>query len=234
MPELLLEPNTYQINTVKNNIRRLLNNPIADPSTVIVFLTASRSGSSCLFDVLTRSPDVVSLQGEIEPYLKITNNALNKDIRKGNQIDEHINIDELRAFVRGSLIHKHHTINNDLIKSIHFLKNKAKTLEDIINNAKFITQEKLEYNSEDIKLIDKKSKEIIKEFSNKIKEKNIFNKDILENIIKELVKKYETNFKGVGQPLRIALTGSKFGPGIYDIILSLNKDRVLMRLNNFN
>ena len=37
----------------------------------------------------------------------------------------------------------------------------------------------------------------------------------------ELIKKYETNFKGVGQPLRVALTGSKFGPGLYDIVISL-------------
>jgi len=42
----------------------------------------------------------------------------------------------------------------------------------------------------------------------------------------------KTNFKGVGQPMRIALTGSKFGPGIYDIILSLGKTKVLKRLNN--
>ena len=34
-----------------------------------------------------------------------------------------------------------------------------------------------------------------------------------------------------GQPLRIALTGSKFGPGIYDIILSLGKEEVLKRLS---
>jgi len=31
--------------------------------------------------------------------------------------------------------------------------------------------------------------------------------------------------------LRIALTGSKFGPGIFDIILSLGKAEVLKRLN---
>ena len=31
--------------------------------------------------------------------------------------------------------------------------------------------------------------------------------------------------KGVGQPLRIALTGSKFGPGLYDIVMSLGKRR---------
>ena len=57
------------------------------------------------------------------------------------------------------------------------------------------------------------------------------NKDNLEIIIKELIEKNKTNFKTVGQPLRIALTGSKFGPGIYDIILSLDKTEVIKRLN---
>ena len=43
-------------------------------------------------------------------------------------------------------------------------------------------------------------------------------------------KKHETNFKGVGQPLRVALTGSKFGPGLYDIVISLGKADVEKRL----
>ena len=41
-----------------------------------------------------------------------------------------------------------------------------------------------------------------------------------------------TNFKTVGQPLRIVLTGSKFGPGLYDIIISLGKEEVIKRLTN--
>ena len=48
--------------------------------------------------------------------------------------------------------------------------------------------------------------------------------------IRDSIKSHDTNFKGVGQPLRIALTGSKFGPGIYDIILSLGKEEVQKRL----
>ena len=51
-------------------------------------------------------------------------------------------------------------------------------------------------------------------------------------IINGLIKSNDTNFKGVGQPLRIALTGSKFGPGIYDIIMSLGKEEVTKRLTN--
>ena len=46
-----------------------------------------------------------------------------------------------------------------------------------------------------------------------------------------LIEKHKTNFKGVGQPLRIALVGSRFGPGLYDVILSLDKQEVLKRLS---
>ena len=63
-------------------------------------------------------------------------------------------------------------------------------------------------------------------------ELKVFNRENLEQIVNKLIKSNNTNFKGVGQPLRIALTGSKFGPGIYDIILSLGKDDVLRRLRD--
>ena len=56
------------------------------------------------------------------------------------------------------------------------------------------------------------------------------NKESVEKIVNNLINKYKTNFKGVGQPLRIALTGSRFGPGIYNIILSLDKSEVVKRL----
>ena len=56
------------------------------------------------------------------------------------------------------------------------------------------------------------------------------NKESLEKIIKTLIDKNQTNFKGVGQPIRIALIGSKFGPGIYDIIISLDKEIVSKRI----
>ena len=59
---------------------------------------------------------------------------------------------------------------------------------------------------------------------------NNFERRELEPIVKSLISKFDTNFKGVGQPLRIALTGSKFGPGIYDIIISLGKLNIEKRL----
>jgi len=115
--------------------------------------------------------------------------------------------------------------------SLGFLKNKAKTLEDIYNNAKYIIYDEVSLKQEDLRLIDDKAKKIILEFANKVKELEKLSKENLEPIINDLIKSHETNFKGVGQPLRVVLTGSKFGPGIYDIILSLGKNEIINRIN---
>jgi len=117
-------------------------------------------------------------------------------------------------------------------KSLTFLKNKAKTLEDIFNNSKYIMFDEVNFNKEDFKLIDDKAKKIISAFANKFLKVDKLTKEKLEPIINELIKSNDTNFKSVGQPLRIALTGSKYGPGIYDIIMSLGKEEVTKRLTN--
>ena len=79
-------------------------------------------------------------------------------------------------------------------------------------------------------MVDDKAKKIISEFANNVKKLNDLSKENLEPIVNSLIKSHETNFKGVGQPLRVVLTGSKFGPGIYDIIISLGKEEVQKRL----
>ena len=117
-----------------------------------------------------------------------------------------------------------------LLKSINFLKNKAKTLEDIYQNAQYILQDNIQVSPEDAKLLDASSKKIIKDFLDKFEKLSKTNKESLEKIVNDLISKHKTNFKGVGQPLRIALVGSKFGPGLYDVILSLDKSKIISRL----
>ena len=121
---------------------------------------------------------------------------------------------------------------NKIKKSLTFLKNKAKTLEDIFINGQYIIVDEINFNQEDLKLIDNKAKKVISEFENEFAKITELNKEAIEPIINGLIKSIDTNFKGVGQPLRIALTGSKFGPGIYDIIISLGKEEVTKRLTN--
>ena len=118
-----------------------------------------------------------------------------------------------------------------LIKSISFLKNKAKTLEDIFNNAQYLINNEVKIGDEDKKLLDDQSKLIVKDFITEYQKLSSLNKESLEQVIKSLIEKHKTNFKGVGQPLRIGLVGSRFGPGLYDVILSLEKAETIKRLN---
>ena len=115
--------------------------------------------------------------------------------------------------------------------SLSFLKNKAKTLEDIYDNSKFLINDNVQINKEDKKLLDQNAKKIINLFINEINKLSNFSREELEPVINNLIKNNRTNFKGVGQPLRICLTGSKFGPGIYDILCSLGKEEVSKRLS---
>ena len=92
--------------------------------------------------------------------------------------------------------------------------------------------DEVNFNQDDIKLIDDKAKKVISDFITHLGSVDKLSKETLEPIVNELIKSNDTNFKGVGQPLRIALTGSKFGPGIYDIIISLGKEEVTKRLTN--
>ena len=105
-------------------------------------------------------------------------------------------------------------------------------MEDIFNNAKYIIFDDVKFEEKDLELIDDKAKSIIKEFKENLISINTLDKETLEPIVNDLIKKYVTNFKGVGQPLRVALTGSKFGPGLYDIVISLGKEEVDRRLGN--
>ena len=123
---------------------------------------------------------------------------------------------------------------DSIIESISFLKNKAKTLDDIYKNSQYILQENIQISKDDLKLLDEPSKKILNEFLTEFKKMQTINKESLEKLVNELIKKHKTNFKGIGQPLRISLVGSKYGPGIYDIILSLKKEVVVKRISKIN
>ena len=72
------------------------------PSRVLVLLSASRSGSSTIYDLLARCPGVAALAGEIEPYLKLTGNA--QCPGGSNAVSNFRRIETLRALVRADLM----------------------------------------------------------------------------------------------------------------------------------
>jgi glutamyl-tRNA synthetase len=115
--------------------------------------------------------------------------------------------------------------------NLSFLKNKSKSLEDIYNNSKYIFSYKLK--KEQIQKIDKSKLNIIKNIYSLVKKENNISKDYLKNIFDKIIETEKINFKDLGQPLRIILTGSEYGPAIYDIANSLGLDEFINRLELF-
>ena len=124
------------------------------------------------------------------------------------------------------------SIDKEFLKKIedNFLVflNKAKTLENIYENAKFIfNYKKIEFND----LISENEKKIIQIFLQKIDK--VFDSDVekIKAIIDEVILEEKIKFKDFGQPIRIVLTGTKFAPSITDIIQSLGIDEVKRRIS---
>lgn len=115
--------------------------------------------------------------------------------------------------------------------NLSFLKNKSKSLEDIYNNSKYIFS--YELNESEMQKIDKSKLTIIKNIYFLIKKNKNISKDYLKSIFDKIIETEKINFKDLGQPLRIILTGSEYGPAIYDIANSLGLDEFLKRLELF-
>jgi glutamyl-tRNA synthetase len=121
---------------------------------------------------------------------------------------------------------------HEIIKiNLSFLKNKSKSLEDIYNNSKYIFS--YEVKEDQMQKIDKSKLTIIKHIYSLIKKDKDISKDYLKNIFDKIIETEKINFKDLGQPLRIILTGSEYGPAIYDIASSLGLNEFLNRLELF-
>jgi glutamyl-tRNA synthetase len=123
-------------------------------------------------------------------------------------------------------------IDKEFLKKIeeNFLVflNKAKTLENIYENAKFIfNYKRIEFND----LISENEKKLIKLFLQKIDKVSDSNVEKIKAIIDEVILEEKIKFKDFGQPIRIVLTGTKFAPSIADIIQSLGIDEVKRRIS---
>ena len=119
-----------------------------------------------------KDKEIFTLNESIQLDLKGVGNPSKLDMSRILSLNEHYikNIDEqiLFDFLKNYSQKFKKAIDpskeDTIIKSINFLKNKAKTLEDIYHNSQYILSDEIKINSEDIKLLDANSKKIISEF----------------------------------------------------------------------
>jgi len=188
-----------------------------------------------------KDKEIFSAQESIELFsLKNIGKSPSKlDFERIKSINEYYIKSTKDEILLEKLIHYSELYKEKIPKQFHetikinlsFLKNKSKSLEDIYNNSKYIFS--YELNESELQKIDKSKLTIIKNIHSLIKKNKNISKDYLKSIFDKIIETEKINFKDLGQPLRIILTGSEYGPAIYDIANSLGLDEFLKRLELF-
>lgn len=124
----------------------------------------------------------------------------------------------------------------DAIKNAEFLldmlRSRAKTLLDIINSAKDITNQPQSYDEKGIKkFINENSGKILEKYSQCIEEKK--NALEYEGFTNEFLAQNKLILKDLAQPLRLAITGKSVSPSIFELLEFLGVEELRARIKNF-
>ena len=112
------------------------------------------------------------------------------------------------------------------------LKERAKTLKDIVDMAKNILQAPQEYDQKAVKKVFKEdAKEILKDFKDTLASKEDLHLPVdYRSIMDEIVQKRGIGFGKLGQPLRVALLGKLGGPGLDVVMAVIGKEEIAKRI----
>ena len=121
-----------------------------------------------------------------------------------------------------------------LSANLSFLKERSKTLIELLETAAYL------FKSTPLEMDEKASKALGKEGVNDILKGILpqfadlqeWNRDAIEGLLKDYANEQGLKFGKIAPPLRSALTGSMVSPGIYDVIHSLGRERVIQRLED--
>jgi len=114
---------------------------------------------------------------------------------------------------------------------VALFKNRLTTLKEFLERADFIFEKKVTMNGEDKEqyLSVKKNKEFSL-LMEKLKQVSCFEVDEVEKQFREVVQELDIKASDLVPSLRVALTGRSGGPGIFETMVVLGKDKTIQRL----
>jgi glutamyl-tRNA synthetase len=116
---------------------------------------------------------------------------------------------------------------------IRTLNARSKTLKDMADDSGFYFTDTIAYDEKATKKFFKPSSlEPLRLLLDQLEALDEFKETDLENAFKAVMEKTELKLGKIAQPVRLALTGRKASPGIFEIIEIIGKDRVLSRIKD--
>ncbi|OSP56266.1 glutamate--tRNA ligase [Pseudoruegeria sp. SK021] len=117
-----------------------------------------------------------------------------------------------------------------LNRALYCLKDRAKTLPQLLDKAHFILEIRpLELDEKSAKAIDTVSRGILRELTPHLQNAN-WSRNALEEIVATVAEAHSVKAGNVAQPLRAALAGRSVSPSVFDMMLILGRDETLSRI----
>ena len=124
-------------------------------------------------------------------------------------------------------------IRDALVAAMPGLKERAKTIDDLAESARFLIEARpLPINEKAAKLLDDTGRSVLAGIAPKLEALPDWSLDDLESAVRAFADEKELKLGKVAQPLRAALTGTTTSPGIFDVLAVLGKDESLARIKD--
>lgn len=124
-----------------------------------------------------------------------------------------------------SSIHK-----SRLLKGMNSLKERAKTITELAESAKFYVIDPPPISDKAKSLLTEEATDLVKEAMVLLENIKDWKIDVIEESIKKLIESKGMGLGKIAQPLRILLTGSTTSPGIFEIMEILGKEESISRI----
>ncbi len=133
----------------------------------------------------------------------------------------------------GILPESHGLSMEEISRPIPSLNQRATTLVEMAQKSEFYFKTELEFDEKArAKFLTPEARPHLELLVVKLANLNDFSETTLENAFKEIIEQAGIKLGKLAQPVRIALTGKKESPGIYEVLNLLGKDVSISRLKN--
>lgn len=128
-----------------------------------------------------------------------------------------------------------HTADSGYLqKIVPLLKPRAKTMREMAEMAEFFlfADEKLPYDKKAVdKFLTPESRDCLQAIRQRLGDVSEFSQKNLEDTIAAYLEESGLKFKKLAQPLRVAITGKTFSPGLFETMEVLGQEKTLNRLD---
>ena len=121
----------------------------------------------------------------------------------------------------------------NLVRIVKGLKERSKTLEEMADKASFYFKDTIEYEPEAAaQFLTALMVEVFTEMIGYVETTKAIDEKELEAVFKRMQSERNLSLKQLAQGHRIALTGGTASPGIYEVMATLGKERVIKKLRD--